>query len=32
LLGIEARSYAAQIGTRQELLEQGRSHPLKYPT
>ena len=32
LLGIEARSYAAQIGTSQELLEQGRSHPRKYPT
>ena len=32
LLGIEARSHAAQIGTRQELLEQGRSHPREHPT
>ena len=31
LLGIEARSHAAQIGTRQELLEQGRSHPREHP-
>jgi hypothetical protein len=27
MLGIEARSHAAQIGTRDELLEQGRHHP-----
>lgn len=27
MLGIEARSHAAQVGTRAELLEQGRAHP-----
>jgi hydroxymethylglutaryl-CoA lyase len=27
LLGIEPRSHAAQVGTRTDLLEQGRSHP-----
>jgi len=27
MLGIEARSHAAQVGTRAELLEQGRQHP-----
>jgi hydroxymethylglutaryl-CoA lyase len=27
MLGIEARSHAAQVGTRTELLEQGRHHP-----
>jgi hypothetical protein len=27
MLGIEARSHAAQIGTRAELLEQGQHHP-----
>lgn len=27
MLGIEARSHAAQVGTRAELLDQGRAHP-----
>ena len=32
MLGIEARSYAAQVGTREELLAQGQSHPRDHPT
>jgi len=31
MLGIEPRSHAAQIGTRAELLEQGRMHPRHHP-
>jgi hydroxymethylglutaryl-CoA lyase len=31
MLGIEPRSHAAQVGTRDELLEQGRSHPRHHP-
>ena len=31
MLGIEARSHSAQVGTRAELLEQGRSHPRNHP-
>ena len=31
MLGIEPRSHAAQVGTRAELLEQGRSHPRNHP-
>ena len=32
LLGIEPRSHAAQVGTRAELLAQGRDHPRHHPT
>jgi hydroxymethylglutaryl-CoA lyase len=31
LLGIEARSHAVQVGTREDLLEWGRSHPRQHP-
>lgn len=31
MLGIDARSYAAQVGTRDELLQQGRAHPRHHP-
>lgn len=31
MLGIEPRSHAAQVGTRAELLEQGRSNPRHHP-
>jgi hydroxymethylglutaryl-CoA lyase len=31
MLGIEPRSHAAQVGTRAEMLEQGRSHPRNHP-
>jgi hydroxymethylglutaryl-CoA lyase len=31
MLGIEPRSHAAQVGTRAELLEQGRTHPRHHP-
>jgi hydroxymethylglutaryl-CoA lyase len=31
MLGIQPRSYAAQVGTRAELLEQGRAHPRSHP-
>lgn len=31
MLGIDARSYAAQVGTREELLQQGRTHPRNHP-
>lgn len=31
MLGIEPRSHAAQVGTRAELLEQGRAHPRNHP-
>ena len=31
MLGIEPHSHAAQVGTRAELLEQGRSHPRQHP-
>jgi hydroxymethylglutaryl-CoA lyase len=31
LLGIEARSHAVQVGTRDDLLEWGRSHPRQHP-
>jgi hydroxymethylglutaryl-CoA lyase len=31
MLEIEPRSYAAQVGTRAELLEQGRAHPRNHP-
>lgn len=31
LLGIDARSHAAQVGTREELLRQGRSNPRHHP-
>lgn len=31
MLGIEPRSHAAQVGTRAELLEQGRTHPRNHP-
>lgn len=31
MLDIEPRSHAAQVGTRAEMLEQGRSHPRNHP-
>jgi hydroxymethylglutaryl-CoA lyase len=31
MLGIEPRSHAAQVGTREELLQQGRSNPRHHP-
>jgi hydroxymethylglutaryl-CoA lyase len=32
LLGIDPHSHAAQVGTRDELLKQGREHPREHPT
>lgn len=31
MLGLEPRSHAAQVGTREELLDQGRSNPRHHP-